>query len=119
MHYVKPHNVSVSNSVPSGALYKAYIHTHPNSEDFSTADKAGANYLSGNAYVATPSGALKKYTYTTSQESTLYTNLTYYPLTGSEKSSLVSTLSSVWYGHFVNGVCPDGFGCENKIWPNE
>lgn len=119
VHNGNPHDVSVSSSVPSGATYVAYIHTHPNSNSFSDADISAATTLRGDAYVVTPSLSVKKYTYSTGSTTTPYSNLTIYPLSDSEKSSLVSSLRSVWNGHFKNGVCPKNFGCENKTWPNE
>lgn len=119
VHSGEPHSVSVSESVPSGATYVAYIHTHPNSENFSTADKNVAKSFGGYAYVVTPSYSVKRYATSTDTTTTPYTDLTIYPLTSSEKSTLKSSLSSTWYGHLVDGVCPNGFGCENKTWPNE
>lgn len=115
----EPHSVTISPSVPSGATYVAYIHTHPNSEFFSSTNKSAANTLGGYAFVVTPSYSLKCYSSTSGEEQTLSTGLPIYPLTDSEKSSLKTSLSSVWYGHFVDGKCQDGFKCENKIWPNE
>lgn len=119
VHCGEPHSVTVSNSVPSGATYVAYIHTHPNSEYFSDADKAIAGSLGGNAYIATPSYTLKRYNPYNDNTAIVYVHMSIFGLTDSEKTNLVSDLGSTWYGHFVSGVCPDGFGCENKTWPNE
>ena len=119
VHSGNPHSVGVSKSVPSGATYVAFIHTHPNSENFSSADKDVAESFGGYAYVVTPSYSLKRYATSNNATTTPYTNLTIYPLTSSEKASLKSSLSSTWYGHFVDGTCPSNFGCENKIWPND
>lgn len=119
IHSGNPHSVGVSKSVPSGATYVAYIHTHPNSENFSTADKDVAESFGGYAYVVTPSYSVKRYISSTDITTTPYIGLTIYSLTNSEKSTLKDSLSSTWYGHLVDGVCPSGFGCENKTWPNE
>ena len=40
-------------------------------------------------------------------------------LSNSDKLMLQNNYSSSWSGHLVGGVCPDGFGCEHMIWPNE
>lgn len=119
VHSGNPHSVNVSTIVPSGATYIGYIHTHPNSESFSDADKNFADNHGGLAYVVTPLHNVKRYNSTTNVEDTVYTNLAIRSLTNDEKESLVSSLSSVWYGHLVSGVCPNGFHCETKTWPNE
>ena len=109
-----PHECSISNGVPYGE-YVGYIHTHPNSADFSNADKSAAISLGGCAYLVTPYYSVKKYI---SNTTSTIGNSTPIDLTESQKNMLVYNYSDNWYNHFVNGECPDNFDCEDKIWPN-
>ncbi|MBQ7170844.1 MAG: DNRLRE domain-containing protein [Clostridia bacterium] len=120
VHAGEPHSVIVSNSVPSGATYVGYIHTHPNSEDFSNSDTSIADSWGGYAFVVTPSYSVKRYSALTGTTLTLYTGVAPYSLTIEEKDDLYASCYSTWYGpsHFINGECSSGFGCETKTWPN-
>lgn len=117
VHYGEPHSVSVSCTVPSGATYIGYVHTHPNSEYFSDADINFAEAHGGYAYVVTPLYKLKKYDSSTNVTSTIYTSMTIYSLTAAEKNNLVSELEPIWNAHIASGPCD--FNCNTKTWPND
>ena len=116
VHSGKPHSVPVSKNVPNGATYIAYLHTHPNSEDFSAKDKEVADAWGGYAYVATKSYKVLRYNSDTQASDTIYSSFTPYALTQADKDNILLELETVWYSHLENGACP---GCQNKTWPNE
>ncbi|MBR5948515.1 MAG: DUF4329 domain-containing protein [Clostridia bacterium] len=122
VHFGKPHSVGVSTAVPSGATYVGYVHTHPNSPDFSPSDKDFANTHGGLAYVVTPSYYVKKYNSSTKVVTTLG-KVTPYSLNPIKVAVLIANTLPVWLNHIAEcaangGRCPKNFGCENKSWPN-
>lgn len=116
VHIGEPHNVVVSKSVPENATYVAYIHTHPNSEQFSEGDINVCEKFGGYAYVVTPSYSLKRYDSSTNAINSIYSGIVIHPLTEGEKSGLVGSYNYIWYNHIQNENCD--FHCENKVWPN-
>jgi hypothetical protein len=109
----EPHAVDVYRSVPQGAHYVAFAHTHPNSDNFSRADRKIANWFLGNAYVAGPSGVIKKRIFLHPNDETVGT-LTPMPLTNYQRTKLADTYADAWIDHTKDGC---GFGCSEKIWP--
>ena len=104
-----------TNAVPYGE-YIGYVHTHPNSENFSPADKDVVEILGGCGYVVTPTYKLKKYVVNSTSKICTVTPI---QLSNYQKSILLQEYSDNWYNHFnENEECPDGFGCEDKTWPN-
>lgn len=111
-----PHGCpNININVPSGTTYIGYIHTHPNSDDFSSADKSYAENSGGNAYVVTPSAQIKRYNYVSKTITTVASSFEWHPLTDSERSALVNKCQSAWNAH-LSQAC--GFGCSSKPWPN-
>ena len=113
-----PHSASGidMHRVPNGCLAIGYAHTHPNSNMFSKADKDFANYYRIDAYVIGPDLNLQRYNQKDGSV-VIVTSIALLPLTDVRVESL-DELKSSWDAHFKNGICPNGFGCENKPWPN-
>ena len=102
--------------LPFGAKYEANIHTHPDNSVFSLQDKDIANNLKVNAYLIGVDLELQRYNY--SNNSTLpLGSISLSPFPG-WLAGAAFILKSSWENHLVNGVCPKGFGCEYKTWPN-
>ena len=116
-----PHSASGidMNHVPPYGEAVAYSHTHPNSNVFSSPDINYANNYGVDAYVNGPNLLLIKYDHTSGTYPITVGVVSPVSLSNSEKLMLQNNFSSSWYGHLVGGVCPDGFGCEHMIWPNE
>ena len=113
-----PHSVSYGGiDLPKGATYEATIHTHPNSNSFSSADKTNANNRGINSYVVGPNLSLQCYNVsdkTTSVVGTITSRL----LTEAEKKILETEFRPSWDSHLdKNGNCNDGFNCGNMTWP--
>lgn len=102
--------------MPSSGTAIAYAHTHPNSNSFSQPDRDYASNHYINAYVVGPNYELQRYDYISGEETGLG-KITPTPLTAAQMNDLNSLIVS-WEAHFVKGVCPSGFGCEDKSWPN-
>ena len=103
------------NHVPYDGTQVAYAHTHPNSSFFSKADYSYADNHQIDAYVVGPTLEVQRYDYAT-QTTVPVIKISPYPLTREQKDQL-QTLFSIWGEHFIDGICPSGFGCENMTWP--
>ena len=108
-----PHSVAIGyKNIPAGATVVAYIHTHPNYNDFSYKDKIAACELRQNLYLVNPDHQLQMYS--------PFENKTYSlgyispsMLTDDQKSALVNQFKISWDTHL--GSCD--FQCEKKLWP--
>ena len=111
----EPHGVYVYRSVPKGANYVAFAHTHPNSDIFSKGDRWIANKYLGNAYVAGPSGVIKKkiFLYYKTEDVGTFVPM---PLTDYQRTKLEETYADAWVAHTKEGC---GFDCSEKIWPTQ
>lgn len=108
-----PHGGSFSVMPDNGNPVVAFVHTHPNSEDFSPIDKQSSTKWNVLAYVATPSYSLKKYDPV--QASTIFVNsFTPRQLNNNEKRMLEKKYRQKWINH-INQGCR--FNCINLIWP--
>lgn len=107
------------NRVPDNGIAVAYSHTHIFSTVFSGDDIKFANLYRIDAYVSGPDFLVRKYDFSEGQNSIVIGTITPTPLTEAEKQTLQTQFYNSWHGHFVNGVCPNGFGCENIIWPTQ
>ena len=103
--------------IPSKGKKIAYAHTHPNSNNFSPADKECANDLSINAYVISPNLNLQKFTYDT-RTITVIKSINPCILTTFDLCELAQ-YEDVWKSHLDNGKCPDRFDCGNMSWPRK
>lgn len=92
---------------------QAYIHTHPNSNAFSSSDKSWAESHQIDAYVVCPNGQIRKYDYIDNTDQVIG-SYTPHALTASEKSFLQSTYRQSWLNHLNSCT---GFGCQNMTWP--
>lgn len=111
-----PHGCpNININVPRDATYVGYIHTHPNSESFSTGDKNYAASSNGNAYLVTPQRKIYRYNYATKTETTVSTSFDWHELTDSEKTTLVNQCQTAWNAHLAEGC---DFRCNTKTWPN-
>lgn len=110
-----PHWVSVGYTTPPGTEYVAFAHTHPNNDEFSTRDIEIANKHGVGAYVAGPSGNLRKYDLSTSIPVDIAT-LSPKPLTSYQRMALSSKYRFSWEYHLITPA-DIGFGCSSKTWP--
>ena len=110
-----PHKVMVGYATPRGTEYVAFAHTHPNNDDFSARDIELANKYGVDAYVAGPSGNLRKYDLSTSVSVDIAT-LSPKPLTNYQCTMLSSKYRFSWEYHLVTPA-DIGFGCSSKTWP--
>ena len=112
----EPHGAKVGEyNVLDNGVYVAYVHTHPNSNEFSTADKRVANNMGVNAYVVGPNLILQKYNQSKGKITELG-SVTPIELTQREKEQLKNQFAAKWDEHIKEGC---DFSCENKVWPNE
>jgi RHS repeat-associated protein len=109
----KPHSAPVGGSIPKGTQRVAYVHTHPNSNSFSTTDIMAAANLQVDGYVVGPNLILQRYNLATDSIDQLGT-ISPVALTASQKESLTSRFRVSWDNHISEGC---GFGCENMPWP--
>ncbi len=117
VHHGNPHNIVLSSTVPTGAIFISTIHTHPNSNNPSGIDYNGVSSGHYN-YVVIPQHKVLKYD-SSSYTSIFDSNGTAYfetpELTSSEKVQYASQLYSVWNNHWnnpdLNDPCSD-FHCE-------
>ena len=110
-----PHNVSLGEQyLPMGAKLEATIHTHPNGNYFSKADIDNSFKRGVNSYVIGPNGQLQRYNISNASISILGM-ITPNPLAASMSEYLESTIRVSWDNHLDS--C-EGYGCENKSWPN-
>ena len=117
-HAGSPHSVTVGQrNIPSGTTLEATFHTHPNNNNFSSADMTNANNRGVDNYVIGPNLNLQRYNVSTQTVDNAVAVISPKPLTAKEKSTWQATLQSSWYNHLVNGVCPKGYGCEKMTWP--
>ena len=112
----KPHYCYIVPSrVPDNGTIVAYSHTHPNSNQFSSADITIANDLKIDAYFNGPNLQVKKFEYRTGQYPIDVGTITPTPLSDTEKQALQVAFSESWYEHLTDGSC--NFNCDEKTWP--
>ena len=118
------HSVNPSDAqkfVPDSAVVFSVIHSHPNSTEFSSADKNYAKSRSWSIYVVVKGSSgvdIKKYADTRRgyKESTIVTGMSVASLSDKRKKDLQKKFKAKWDAHVKDG-CPQGFGCEHKTWP--
>jgi uncharacterized repeat protein (TIGR02543 family) len=115
-----PHSVSIRLShVPSNATRIAYVHTHPNSANFSQGDRDVAINNEINAYVVAPtvtggsSYRLLRFNYSDGTESNLGA-ITMRTLTSANRINLEALYQNTWLNHLATSC---GFNCRNMQWP--
>jgi len=107
-----PHSVLISSTTTLGTMV-AYVHTHPNSNEFSKSDKDVAEKFSIDAYVISPNFKLQKYN---ASDGTTVIVAIVFPneLTEAQKSSLEAEFQDSWEDHVAGGCA---FNCSHKNWP--
>ena len=110
----EPHSASVIIMSPPGSKIVAYVHTHPNSNEFSDADKGVANRLGINGYVVGPDHLLRRYNIDTNSVTDL-NHIAQYVLTPSTQGQLVNEFKVSWDEHVAAGC---DFDCYKKTWPS-
>ena len=108
-----PHNARLDGDPPKGTTAVAYVHTHPNSNEFSPDDKILAVQHKINAYVVTPEHKLWFFDYTDINNTDDLGYILPTSLTDAQKAELKETFEQSWNNHL--GKC--NFGCNNMIWP--
>lgn len=122
-HSVQP--LDVQGDLPDGSTRVAGIHQHPNSTEFSSADKNWAQHSSIDMpiYVVVPGNTLKVWENSGTvdgagnaiwSERTVSSDLQLRGLSIAEKIALTYTYKSRWDTH-TGTSC--GFGCADKTWP--
>lgn len=114
-----PHSVQpLKASIPNGGKMIAFAHTHPNSNDFSSADKSFASKLGGNIYVVGPNLNVQCYDYLM-DETYVVGTICLVSLSNEQKEHLRAEFQSSWDSRIVYGQCEKGFDCGNMTWPTE
>lgn len=103
--------------VPKGASIRAVIHTHPNSNEFSSADKRYSEGCFLPIYVVTPNKKLRIYHDTRRgyKDEVVYKNLKFSKLSNKVKTKLRDKYASRWNSHILKDC---GFECQNRRWPS-
>lgn len=91
------------------------LYTHPNSNDFSKADKEVAKNLKIDAYVVGPSLELQRYSFLSASTTNLGV-ISPIVLTDVQRSSLVAEFQVSWDTHISAGC---DFDCGNMTWPTQ
>lgn len=101
--------------IPNGGWMIGGIHTHPNSNNFSDADKNWAHKY-GMIYVVTPNRCIRVYHDTRSgyKDELVYSQISLSSLATDVKKHLVNGYRTRWNDH-ISTQC--GFGCNNMRWP--
>jgi hypothetical protein len=120
----EPHSVVPgAGRVPSNATLMAGIHTHPNGNEFSPADKNWAVNAALNIYVAAPTTyggtsefQLRRYNHSSGDDDRV-NEVTLRHL-DAIRADLEFTFRPSWDAHFNSkGRCPEGFSCHKISWP--
>ena len=103
--------------VPAGASIRAIIHTHPNSNEFSSADKRYSEGCFLPLYVVTPNKKLRIYHDTRRgyKDEVVYKNLKFSKLSNKVKTKLTNKYAIRWNSHLLKDC---GFECQNRRWPS-
>ena len=103
--------------IPKGGWRVGGLHTHPNSNFFSNADKKWAKKY-GSIYVVVPNRSLRVYHDTRRgwKDEVLFKNMTFKKLTRDVSSRLRYQYRSVWLNH-IKTKCD--FKCSKKRWPGD
>lgn len=99
----------------------AYVHTHPNENEFSDSDTWKADGKSIDAYVVGPNLWLQRYSWQTKETQQLY-RVSPTPLTTAQESSLVLQFRDSWNLHISVITYPDDeiqypCSCADLPWP--
>ena len=113
-HSVQPFDMR--GDVPGHGTVVSGLHTHPNSNNFSSGDKNWAQHNDIGIYVITPNRNLQLYsknngTYVTT---IVVRNLQTKPLTESQKAKLKQMYQSQWANHLTTNC---NFNCADMTWP--
>ena len=108
-----PHESYVDNLPPEGTAYVAYIHTHPNSNEFSPSDRDRAGDLRCGAYMIGPNLQLQYYNYITDNVTPIRL-ISPSPLTAGRRAELCAEFQDKWDYHISKGC---DFGCASMKWP--
>ena len=102
--------------IPKGAWRVAVVHTHPNSNSFSNADKDFVKSTYIPLYVVTPNMSIRVYHDTRRgfKDELVLSGLRPWKLTHAQMYSLKSTYQFSWDYHTKIGC---DFGCNAKNWP--
>jgi len=115
------------DDIPEGCYMCATIHSHPNSTEFSDADKDIAKEGTLNSYIVYPDGnrfvAIKKYKHEYKYEyhtEEIYTKVVFKLLSAEKRRFIDEDLSirSTWLKHFMLMSCKNYFDCRINEWPN-
>ena len=112
--YGTAHNSHPGWNKPKRTKIVAYIHTHPNENEFSGRDISFANKYDINAYVIGPNLELQRYNYLRDYTISLG-QISPRPLLSSEKEKLISQFQASWDEHIAGG---HGCACHTLSWPN-
>lgn len=118
-----PHSVSPP-SVPSGTTRVAYIHSHPNGNEFSDGDKEYGDYYGINGYVSAPTtyggtSAFRLLRYNVSNKTTTVVQaISLRSLSSVERITLLAIYQDLWYNHIIPSCVNYGNGgCAARKWP--
>jgi hypothetical protein len=108
-------------NIPENGIYIGYIHSHPNSKQFSEPDKIIARNSNTIALVVVPGASrnvvdIKKYSDTRRgwRETTVERNVRFNEISEVRKGNSFYQYRSKWDNHIKAGC---NFNCINKTWP--
>lgn len=103
--------------IKSGGILLGAIHTHPNSNSFSQADKNFAKSRSISIYVVTPNEDIRIYhdTHSGYKDQVIFHRVKRRSLSENEKKDLVNKYKSKWRDHLKENC---NFNCKYLRWPS-
>lgn len=112
----KPHEVTVGYPTPPGTVYVAFVHIHPNYDDFSDGDIEIALRQNVNAYVVGPHKRLLRYD-SISNDISYLGKIQPVLLGDFQFTSLKQSAWKTWASHLNEGCHKSNNSCNNKVWP--
>ena len=115
----KPHScnaLAAKKMIPKGYYAVGAIHTHPNSNSFSSTDKSFAKKKRLPIYVITPNKSIRVYHDTRRgwKDEVVYTKIKLKSLPRDFQKDLANSYRSKWKAHLKEGC---NFKCKAKRWP--
>ena len=111
----------VGYAPPSGTDYVAFVHIHPNSNNFSDGDRELAQKHNVNAYVVGPNKELQIFDLAILDDRSLG-QISPEPLNDWQRDPLKRMAWATWNSHLNSGChmfsnSKNNSSCNNKIWP--
>lgn len=121
----EPHACTISmKDLPKDTVFYGFLHTHPNSSEFSDEDRDSAKKYWGTTYLVTPDNDVLKYTYSRNRRMTkaVAYDVSVKTLSSSQKEKLANKYLNVWVEHLKkeeNKNPLKSWICNDIPWPAE